>query len=267
VRYRRSSMSARIRGYVRQHHVGLVALFFALSGGVAWATHPGGQNTISTADIINGQVKTADLGDGEVKVADVGEGAVKTAELANGEVRSADIGQAAVDAEELAANSVAAGEIADGQVKAAEIATGAVRTDELQNGQVQAEDLAPGVAPGASGARAWGLVDPSGNLLRSKNVTEVFDAAFGIYCVDPGPGINASTAVMVVGDDLASGATNDRTGQVSHPGWDSTPDFCPPGTMEVRTFLADGDPATGGELDFGGYNLAPIAQQFTFVIP
>ena len=49
-------MSNRFSAHLRSNVVGYVGLFFALSGGVAWASHPGGQNTISTADIINGQV-------------------------------------------------------------------------------------------------------------------------------------------------------------------------------------------------------------------
>ena len=49
-------MLAMLGSHVRQNVIGYVALFFALSGGVAWATHPGGANTISTGDIINDQV-------------------------------------------------------------------------------------------------------------------------------------------------------------------------------------------------------------------
>jgi hypothetical protein len=42
-------------------------------------------------------------------------------------------------------------------VRSDEVADGQVRSQEIGNGQVQAQDLAPGVAPGVSGARAWGL--------------------------------------------------------------------------------------------------------------
>jgi hypothetical protein len=107
--------STKVRVVVQQQWAGLIALFLVLTGGVAWASHPGGANTINSADIIDGPVMTADVGRGEVRTGDILDGAVKTAELANGEVKIADIGQAAIAADELAVNSVGAGEIADGQ--------------------------------------------------------------------------------------------------------------------------------------------------------
>ena len=90
-----------IRNHLRSNAigcaVGLVALFVALGGNAA-ADHPGGADTISTEDIINGQVFSNDISN------------------SNG-VRSADVrddtedegGLAAID---LAANSVGASEIA-----------------------------------------------------------------------------------------------------------------------------------------------------------
>jgi hypothetical protein len=234
-----------------------IAVFIAL-GGTTLATHPGGQNTISTADIINGEVKVADVGQGAVATDEIANGQVKAADIGDGEVKVADIGQAAVAADELATNSVGT----------AEIATGAVRTEELANGQVQAEDLAPGVAPGASGARAWGLVSHlTGALLRQKNVTAVTNPSVGVYCIDPGSGIDPATAVMVVGEDFAAGGTDTGSDDVSHAEWNSTPSDCPAGTMEVRTSIGFGSPASGGETDLGGFELGEFNQPFSFVIP
>jgi hypothetical protein len=236
--------------------VSVIALFVAL-GGTAIATHPGGQNTISTADIMNGEVKVADIGQGAVATDEIANGQVKAADIGDGEVRSADIGAGQVAADELAANSVGAAKIADG----------AVRTEELQNGQVEAEDLAPGVAPGASGARAWGLVNSGGTLVRKKNVTAVTNPVDGAYCIDPGSGIDPSTAVMVVGGDNASGVTGETVDRVSHVEWRSTLFDCPAGTMEVRIFIGNGTPPTGGQLDQGGFDLLEGNQGFSFVIP
>jgi hypothetical protein len=42
-----------------------VLIFIAL-GGTAYASHPGGANTISSGDIIDGQVQNADLGSNAV---------------------------------------------------------------------------------------------------------------------------------------------------------------------------------------------------------
>jgi hypothetical protein len=247
--------------------VAYIALFVAL-GGTAIATHPGGENTISTGDIINGQVKTDDLGNGEVKVADVGQGAVATDELVNGQVKAADIGDGEIKGADIANGQVTADDLAMNSVRADEVADGQVRSLEIGNGQVQAEDLAPGVAPGASGARAWGAVDIDGTLFRSKNVAEVtHEPNSGIYCIDPGSGIDSNTSVMVVGEDFNNSFTDVAIEWVTHVEWDSTPLDCGAGKMEVQTFFADGSQASFSEIDEGGFDLFRADRGFTFVIP
>jgi endosialidase-like protein len=95
-------MSERIGEHIRSNVVGYIALFLALSMGTAYATHPGGANTISSADLINGAVRTADINDtngvrsadvrndtlagGGLAATDLGPGAVATSELVNGAV-------------------------------------------------------------------------------------------------------------------------------------------------------------------------------------
>jgi hypothetical protein len=260
--------SSKIRALVHQQWAGLIALFLVLTGGTALATHPGGQNTINSADIIDGQVKVADVGEAAVAShelkndsilpGDVAPNSLTSGQIANGQVKAADIGD----------GEVKAAEVATGAVNAAEVATGAARTEEIANGQVQAEDLAPGVAPGASGARAWGTVDANGTLLRKKNVTAVTDPSEGIFCIDPGSGIDPTTAVMVVGNDFSFGITSTGNNDVSVAEWASIVSAnCPAGTMEVRTFQGDGSPPSFGETDFGGFDLFPLSMGFTFVIP
>jgi hypothetical protein len=228
-------MAGKLFAHLRQQWMGAIALTLVLTGGTAYALD--GSNTVFTDDIVNGEVKVADIGQGQVA------------------------------ADELAANAVGASEIADGQVGAAEIATGAVRTEELRNGQVQAEDLAPGVAPGASGARAWGLVDRLGNLERSKNVTSVTHPFDSTYCIDPGAGIDPTTAVMVVGTEFSGSGTSEQFDDVSHVGWNAAAPDCPAGTMEVRTFIGFGNPPTFSDIDEGGFDVDQFDQRFAFVIP
>ena len=58
-------MLAGIRRYVRQHHIGLLALFIAL-GGTAWAAA-----TINGKDVVDNSLKSVDLKDGKgVKAAE-----------------------------------------------------------------------------------------------------------------------------------------------------------------------------------------------------
>ena len=73
-------MSARIGDYVRRNLLGLTAIFIAL-GGTAYATHPGGADTISTVDIINGQVRTADIGTNQVRLSEIAPDSVGGSEL------------------------------------------------------------------------------------------------------------------------------------------------------------------------------------------
>jgi hypothetical protein len=68
----------RIIDYARQQHLALIALFFALGGGVAWAA-----DTIGSADIIDGEVRSADLSDGGVKAVDIGANQVRISEVAD----------------------------------------------------------------------------------------------------------------------------------------------------------------------------------------
>lgn len=235
--------STKARALVRQQWAGLIALFLALTGGVAWASHPGGANTINSADIINGEVKNNDLAPDSVGGGKIMDGQIKNADINAGAVKSNSIG--------------------DNEVKDAEIATGAVRTDEIQNGQVQTEDL----ADEASGARAWGLMDADGNLLRSKNVSAAFNLAGGTYCINPGPGIDPDTAVMVVGEDSTTNSTSDALEDVSQAEWNSTPLDCPEETMEVLTWNGNGSAGTLGATDVGGFDVRLANQGFTFVIP
>ena len=115
-------LSGRVSAYLRRNALALVALFFALSGGIAWATHPGGANTISSNDIING----------EVKAPDVAQNSIRTDRIQNGAVTSADV----------ADDSLRTEDIFDGQIHAIDVAFGTLRGDEIQDGTVGGGDLA-----------------------------------------------------------------------------------------------------------------------------
>lgn len=60
-----------------------MALFFAIGGGTALATHPGGLNTISSEDIINGEVKSVDMHANSVSSSNIIDTSVATADIAN----------------------------------------------------------------------------------------------------------------------------------------------------------------------------------------
>jgi hypothetical protein len=79
--------------------------------------------------------------------------------------------------------------------------------------------------------------------------------------------IDPASAVMQVGEAHTLNATNDANENISQVEWNSGASNCPAGTMEVDTFFGNGEPASLGETDLGGFRLVTADQGFTFVIP
>ena len=96
-------MLRRLAAHFRNQWTGTLALFLVLTGGTAMAVDGSlpGQNTVGSADIINGEVATNDLGensvgstkiiDGQVKNQDLGAGASNTNTIADGGVWGVDV--------------------------------------------------------------------------------------------------------------------------------------------------------------------------------
>jgi hypothetical protein len=126
------SLSSRIRRHIRTNVVGYVSLFFALSLGTAYATHPGGANTISSGDIINQEVKNDDLGANSVGSGKINDGGVQTPDLADG----------AVGTNKLQNNAVTTGKILDGGVGLADLAGSSVDSSKVANFSLAGLDLA-----------------------------------------------------------------------------------------------------------------------------
>jgi hypothetical protein len=108
--------------YLRTHHVGLLALFLALT------------------DLRDSSASGADLRDGSVSGADVADGGLNGADVANGGLTGQDI----------RSNSLTDSDVAPNAISADEIRTGAVGSEEVRNGALREEDFAAGVpAPNA----------------------------------------------------------------------------------------------------------------------
>lgn len=120
-------MSGRIRGHIRSNVVGYIALFFALSTGTSVALD--GSNTVSTDDIVNGQVKTQDINDTNgVRSADL-----RDDTLENGGLQAADLRPDAVGTSEVTADAVGTDEIASSAVGSDEVIDGSLGTSELSS--------------------------------------------------------------------------------------------------------------------------------------
>lgn len=150
--------------------ISCVAVFLAL-GGTALAAV--GKNTVRSAHIVDGTIRTIDIRDNAVnsaKVADesltaadlgansvnsdeIAENAVGTSEVAPDSLTAGDLGAASVTSSEVAdqsltandlgPDSVGAGEIQTDAVGTSEVAANAVGSSELQSDSVRAAELAP----------------------------------------------------------------------------------------------------------------------------
>jgi hypothetical protein len=126
--------SGRVRRHLRSNVIGYVALFCVVAGGTAYATHPGGANTISTLDIQNGEVRLGDLANASV----------------NGNKLLTD----SVTSEKVVDNTLTANDLANNAVRSQEIreplALGGTFNDVLDPETIPAETLE--VANAGSGA-------------------------------------------------------------------------------------------------------------------
>jgi hypothetical protein len=112
-------MQTRIQKHIRNNVVGYVAVFLALTGTAA-ATHPGGADTIDSADIINAEVNTQDLANNSVSSDKINNGAVRSADVADDTTANAlkgiDIANASLTGADVAANSLTGTQISEPQL-------------------------------------------------------------------------------------------------------------------------------------------------------
>ena len=156
-----------VLAHLRAQWIGVLALLIALGTGSAYAA-----NTVFSADIVDGEVKTADLANNAVRSAkirneqvlnqDLGVDAVDTLkvedeslenldlaplsvrepEIASNSVGTSEITQDGVGAVEIADNSIDAGEVEDESLGRTELATNSVSTGELADDAVWSTNVA-----------------------------------------------------------------------------------------------------------------------------
>ena len=207
-------MSRKLRSHIRSNAVQLVAVFFVISG-TAYATHPGGANTISTVDIINGEVQAADFGTGEVRSVDVVNDASGFAltgtDIANGSLTGTDVLDDSLTNLDLATDSVTGDEVDNGTLTGAEfalntisgadLAADSVGSDEVEPDAMTAADL--GTNSLASDEIGSSAVDASELGAINQNSTTV---------AVPPLGIGSATATCAEGEQVISGGYRDDLG-------------------------------------------------------
>jgi hypothetical protein len=133
-------MQDRIRDHIRSNVWGLVAVFIALSG-TAYATHPGGENTISSGDIINGAVRTADIRNGAVNSAKVVDDSLTGKDVANNSLTASELATNSVGSSELGPNSVNSTKVVNDSLLGFDIAHNSVTGTEIDESTLSVEAM------------------------------------------------------------------------------------------------------------------------------
>jgi hypothetical protein len=128
--------------------ISCVALFLALTGsalavGIA-------KNSVRSAQIVDGTVRTVDLRDNAVNSPKIAANAVGSEEIAENSIESPEVAQDALTAEDLGTASVASPEVADQSLTAGDLGPDSVRSSEL--GPVIVRTNSAKVAKGATGS-------------------------------------------------------------------------------------------------------------------
>jgi hypothetical protein len=135
-----------------------------------------------------------------------------------------------------------------------------VNSGDVRNETLRGRDLADGsirradISDAAEGARAYGQVSASGELVDAQGIASVTTPVNGGYCLEPEPSIDASTATLLLGANFDHGST--PADVIRTPQWIPGLVHCPEGTLEVVTF----------ELNSGG-GIGRANNSFAFVVP
>lgn len=147
-----------------------------------------GSNSVTTDKIKDGSVRTADILDGTIALIDMGGNSVNSSRVVDGSLTAADLGPGSVGPSELATGSVVGGtggDIADNTITAADIASGAVAGDEIQKGVIvdsHISSLSAGIITGMPGIEFASLTSFSASA--PATIERVMTITINI----PGPG-------------------------------------------------------------------------------
>ncbi|HWJ42319.1 MAG TPA: hypothetical protein VNR67_02700 [Solirubrobacterales bacterium] len=128
--------------------IACLALFMALTGS-AFAVGIA-KNSVRSAQIVDGTVRTVDLRDNAVNAPKIAPNAVGGEEIAENAVESAEVAQDALTNQDLGAASVASSEVADQSLTAADLGPNSVAASEL--GAVTVRTNSAKVAKDANGS-------------------------------------------------------------------------------------------------------------------
>jgi hypothetical protein len=155
----------KIRSHIRGNVIGYVALFVALSG-VAYANDGplAGQNTVGSADIIDGEVYNQDI-----KASSVGSGKVIDNSLTANDLAAKSVRYSELDPTAFASGDIAPACGLSGRCNYG-IPLNAIQGNEIQDGQVTKADLASDVIP--AGPAGYSAFDDDTGIICNASCTE-----------------------------------------------------------------------------------------------
>jgi hypothetical protein len=136
--------------YLRRHHLGLIALFFALTG-TSYAVATGSidsreirdnsvrskdvrNNALLSRDLRNNSVRSTDVREGTLTGTDVLDGGLTGGDLANSSLEGLDVRDGTLRDADIGPNSVSEDELTGNAVRSAEVLNGSLGTEDLQGG-------------------------------------------------------------------------------------------------------------------------------------
>jgi hypothetical protein len=167
-----------VRRHIRNNVVGYIAIFLFAIGGTAYATHPGGLNTISSDDIINGAVRSADVGNDSLESQDV-----RDETSPGGGLQSQDLRPGSVGSSEVVDGSLTGVDVTDGSLDATDVSDtstlGTAEIDEsslFNDNSLDAGDISNSSTLGAAEINEAGLAQvPSANNALTLTFNDVRD--------------------------------------------------------------------------------------------
>lgn len=163
--------------------VSCVALVLALTGSAVAAGIA--KNSVRSAHIANGTIRTVDLRANAVKAAKIAPDAVTAEEIAAGAVDSPEVLDESLTSQDLGAASVASSEVADQSLSAADLGPDSVGASELQANSVGAAELqanSVGSSELDSGAVRSADLGPIVQVSKSTTIKANGNASVGVTC-------------------------------------------------------------------------------------
>jgi hypothetical protein len=153
-----------------------IAVFLAMSGAaVAVTTAP--KNSVTSASIKDGEVKTPDVRGGAVTAAKIRANSVGSGKVVDSSLGASDLATGSVGSSELAGNSVGEAKIADQSIETADLANDSVVGAKILDGQVSTSEI---------GFHAIQHTDIDGNAVGSEQVKDLITATSGGTVINAG---------------------------------------------------------------------------------